>query len=247
VRSIGRFLLVVASFGMVASCGDDEKTPAPGVCEEQAIACEDDIIQDLSLQDTPAPGLIDNTEAGGVFTTEVDATAGGAFAIPPDAYVYGFFTDDGLVKVDLDDESALASADWDIAFRRFIVRINSGSSGPSCVSAAVAVGQAFDNVTAAPSSAVFREDDYYTDDCTEQTDATGLGSPTTALSGFWDYSACLEMTGNVYILELADGRQLKLEIVLYYSETIQQECQDNGSVSSTSSAANYVLRWAFLD
>ena len=47
--------------------------------------------------------------------------------------MYAKFTANGLVKLDtLSDMTALDSMDWDIAFRRYVVRINSGFSGPSC-------------------------------------------------------------------------------------------------------------------
>ncbi len=247
---IGRTLWVVALFGLVG-CGDDEKDPPPGgggLCNEGPVACEDEIILDLNLQASAAPGDATSTY-GTYWTSLVDGTAGGFNANPPHSYVYFRFGDSGLEKANLSDEQALVSTDWDIAFRRYVVRINSGNSGPSCVSAARVVGVTFEDLVDVPANAVFHKDEFYTPDCTLEGDGSGLqGSPSTALSGFWSYPGCVQMTGNVYIVELAAGRHVKLEVLRYYNQTAQDECQTTDSVTtSPSGSGSYEIRWDFID
>ena len=41
------------------------------------------------------------------------------------------FTPNGLEKVEIDDETALESMDWDMSLRRFILRLNGGATGAS--------------------------------------------------------------------------------------------------------------------
>jgi hypothetical protein len=137
--------------------------------------------------------------------------------------------------------------DWDIAFRRYVVRINSGYSGPSCVGAVRIPGDPlFEDVAAPPTS--FRKDDYFTDSCDIIPDGSGLeNSPATALSGYWTYPGCVSMSNYVYAMQLASGRTLKLQVELYYSADVQEQCDSSGMVPmSGSNAANFQIRWAFF-
>jgi len=138
--------------------------------------------------------------------------------------------------------------DWDIAFRRYVVRINSGNSGPSCVSAARVVGAAYDEVTSLPDGLTFRTDTYFTESCEIIPDGTGLpGSPATALSAFWTYPGCVQMTDQAFVIQTAEGRHLKLVVGQYYDDTNHASCQESDSVAQgDTGAANYQVRWAFL-
>lgn len=73
---------------------------------------------------TPTPGEVQEFE--------VDATAGGLAPSggPEDRWTYIRLPGEVL---DLDDTAALGSADWDIAWKRFQVKSNSGPSGPGAV------------------------------------------------------------------------------------------------------------------
>src|ERR1700755_386679 len=95
------------------------------------VQCTDQSVMMLSLFDVPATGKIREEGTGDDFVTFIDATGGGM--TPTQSYVYARFTDKGLEKLDLDDESAFESTKWDIAFRRYIIRLNSGVSGPGDV------------------------------------------------------------------------------------------------------------------
>ncbi len=251
--------LTSAAFVVALGCGDDDTGGGPPVptntCTPTAVPCSDEIFQDLDFQTTVAPGLITSTdEGGGVWSVHVDATAGGFGANPPDAFVYANFADTGLVKVDLDDDSALDSSGWQVAFRRFIIRINSGASGSSCtVVAPLSAANTFDSITEVPPNLVadpslYREDDFYTPSCALIPDTFGLGSPATAMIGYWSYNNCLEMTGRVFILELSNGRHVKVEISSYYDPAVQAVCEaGNWPPAGSFGSGNIRLKWAFLD
>jgi hypothetical protein len=49
------------------------------------------------------------------------------------------------------------------------------------------------------------------------------------------------MTDNVYVLELASGRHVKLQVLSYYSPDVQTACNHTGMVT------DFRVRWAFLD
>jgi len=245
------FVLAAAGCGADGTGGGDTNPSGDTLADPVPVACADQVILALDLQPTVAPGLITNADTGSAWDTDVDARAGGFGANPPDAYVYGSFTDSGLSKVAIDDESALESMDWDIAFRRYIIRINSGDSGPSAVVAfRMPNGTTFDAVDAVPASAEFYPDDDFSPTCTIINDGSGLDpSPATALSGFWSYSSCLQMTGNVYLIELRSGRHLKLEVLHYYKASAQAQCQSSpGTFQSMGAESGSIgVRWAFLD
>lgn len=244
-----------AALGL-AACGEEPTKDPPAQNDTQnlcqpgrVVACEDAMILELNLQDTPAPGTISNTASGDGWTSVVDATAGGFNANPPHAYVYASFGADGLTKVSLDDEASLASMDWDIAFRRYLARINSGNSGPSCVTAATLPGgTTYESVTQIPSNLTYEGDDFFDTSCTMIEDSSGLpGNPATALSGFWQYGSCLMMTDNVYVLQLRNGRHVKLIVDAYYSPTTAQDQCDDFGTSGGGTSGMLTLRWAFLD
>lgn len=224
---------------------------APAACEPAKVACSDEIILGMNLQTDIAPGKIQNTaEATGGFLSKIDATAGGFGAQDPDSYVHARFTDMGLEKVDISDQASLDSMDWDVAFRRFVIRVNSGSSGPSCVTAARVPGTvAFDDYTAAADSLMYKPDVYFTESCELIPDGSGLGSPATVLSSFWNYPGCVQMTDHVYVVALRDGRKVKLAVQSYYSDAAQAQCDActmNCSGLPLSGSANIQLRWAFF-
>jgi hypothetical protein len=219
------------------------------MCEAGPVPCEDEVFLNMNLQAEPAPGEITNMAEGAGWISLIDATAGGPFATDPDSYTYGKFRDAGLEKVAISDEQSLGSSDWDIAFRRYVVRINSGYSGPSCVTAARIPGMGdYDGTTVVPGGLTYREDDYFTESCTIIPDGSGLpNSPATALSSYWTYPGCVAMTGNVFVIALADGRQLKLQVTHFYNEAAQEECDTTGMVPMMGNdSGNFRVRWAFL-
>ncbi len=218
------------------------------VCEDHAVACQDQQIQNLGLGQTASGGAI--TEEGttqGEFLTHIDATAGGMDGTK--GYTYARFTEGGLVAVALSDYDALESKNWDIAFRRFVVRLNSGISGPGCiVGGRTSPDTDFDDLSAVPASVTFHDEQYFTTDgCEYVPDTSGIGAPQTVLSSYWSYPGCVAMTGNVYLIWLADGRAVKFQVVSYYTPSVQKNCDDNGEITVPSGGGNFRIRWALLD
>lgn len=219
------------------------------------VQCVDAQITDLTLYDAPSPDGVTNEPLDDGFRSVIDATGGVMFGggppVPTQSFVYVRFTDSGLEKVELSDEEAFESGAWDLAARRFLVRVNSGVSGPSCVQVArTAPDTAFADLTQVPEGLTWRTEEYYSvDDCTIVPGPSGLGSPGVALGSYWTYQSCVEMTGNVYVLELADGRAVKLEVESYYAPDVQDYCQTNKTLPSgrPSGSGRLQLRWAFLD
>jgi len=253
-------LALTACAGDAAGDDDDDDTDDPCVptlpaqeCQPQAaVECRDQSLVDLEM--TPnavTPGLIDNaTLADGGFHSHVDATAGG---FPADeGYVYGKFTDDGLVKVELTDDASFDSLEWDIAFRRFIIRLNSGMGGPGCVTAARGpTGLDFTCPSLEPAQLEgleFNAEQFMSPGtCDLIADGSGLpGAAGVVLQNYWTYPGCVQMTGNVYFISLADGRFVKLKVTHYYSEAAQQDCQDT-DVTDSAGSANLQFDWAFVD
>jgi hypothetical protein len=235
---------------LLAACGSGTTNSAPDLAPACAhtVDCTDQSIQQLSLFRPVNSATISNdTSAMPVIVTSIDATAGGLS--PTKSYVYAKFSDSGLMNVAVGDEDAFTSTDWDIAFRRFIIRLNSGISGPSCVTGArTATGTTFDGVTAVPAGLDYRTEQYFTaaPGCTYVPDGSGLNSPGTALQSFWEYPGCVKMTGNVFILALADGRHVKFVVTGYYTDANQMSCDTMGTITEPSGSGNYKVKWAFI-
>lgn len=276
--SFATFFVVFASVGLMAGCGGDDEDLGSGIPSSQdggqsdtdaglasmdaGVAadagmasrcpdamppmCQDESVQALSLRDVRADGVI--REEGSVpgELTYVDATAGGLMI--PQSYVYARFTPDGLEKVDISDEEAFDDTSWHLAFRRYVIRLNGGVAGPSCVRGArVPEGTTFEALTELPSGITPREEAYLSDSCELINDGSGLpNAPATVLASFWDYPGCVRMTGNLFVIELPDGRGVKLEVLSYYEPDRQQECQDTNGVTQPAGSANLRFRWAFL-
>jgi hypothetical protein len=221
----------------------------PFTCTRTPVECSDQAIQGLDLKMTVAAGTISTQADGTGFKATIDATGGG---FPPsDSYVYARFTATGLEKLPISDMTALDSMDWDIAFRRYVIRINSGDSGPSCVAAqALPVGTAYDTTTAVPSGYQPGSDDFLTPApaCGFLDDGSGLGtSPRTYLSSFYTYTGCVAMSGLTYVITTQLGRHVKLTVTTYYAtEAAQTTCNTSGS-SGGALGGTMRVRWAYLD
>lgn len=208
--------------------------------------CTEQSIDELDLLTTASTGEVrEESTTAAQFHTYVDARAGGVTA--NQSYTYAAFTPQGLARVEVDDQAALASMDWDTAFRRYVIRVNSGVSGPSCVSVARApAGTSFESVTQVDSSWKFRTESYFTEACQLVEDSSGIGGPATALGSYWTYGGCLAMSGDVFVLHLADGRLVKLQVTSYYEPSAQETCNQTGSAPQPSGSAQLRLKWAFL-
>ena len=232
---------------LLGACGPAETVePEPVRCDASAVRCTEKSIDKfplLTVASTVAP--VEEGTVSGEFITYVDARAGGATA--KESFLYARFTPQGLVKVAVDDQAALASTEWDIAFRRYIIRVNSGVSGPSCTSVAqTPAGTTFDALKAVDTSWEFRPESYYTEACEFVPDDSGIGAPAAQLGSYWTYKGCLAMTNKVFVVRLADGKHVKLQVMRYYDQTELQRSCDSGTASAVSGAAQLRVKWAFL-
>lgn len=212
------------------------------------VPCTDQSVSQLMLFEDPSPAEISNQSSDGVFESLIDATAGGMQA--KQSFVYARFTPTGLTKVAVGDEDAFNSGEWHIALRRYIIRLNSGVSGPSAVlGARTRPDTTFDDLSVPPPSSEipYREEQYYSETCDFMPDGSGIGGPQTALSSFWKYQECVQMTGNVFVVALPDGGHVKLQVLAYYTTDNQRVCDETGKVPLPSGAGNVRIRWAFLE
>lgn len=228
-----------------AQSADSAQDSSGGVCAPASVPCTDDQILELNLLKSVSKRNIVNTAEGNGFLSEVDATAGGFQ--PTEAFLYARFTATGLERVDVSDHAALDSTEWDIAFRRYVVRLNSGVSGPSCVSAGVLPNKTvYDDVTSASASVTMEKEAYYSPSCLMVEDGSGLKAPGTVLSPYWKYASCVQMTGKVFQVQLADGRLIKLTFTEFYAPEAQVTCNKSGTVPMGTPGAKLRLRWAEL-
>ncbi|MFO0686635.1 MAG: HmuY family protein [Sandaracinus sp.] len=235
-----------------ADAGSDAGS-TPMTCDPVAPTCVDQQIAMLDLFSTVSTRAITEEGTGAVHVSHVDAMAGGVS--PTESYVYARFTDTGLVRVDVSDEASFDSQEWDIAFRRFVIRLNSGVGGPSCVEGArlpndpaTGMPPTFESVTSVPTGLAFHSEAYMTPSCDYVPDGSGLMSPSMVLSSFWTYTSCVSMSHNVYVVALANGRHVKLEVLSYYNPADQEACDTNGTMPTTpGSSGNLRVQWSYLD
>ena len=235
-----------ADSGGAGDSGDDAGDPVEPACTEPVeVACFDDLWLDLSMHDDRTnEGAVSTVADGDDFVSTLDASSGGYDRASRNAWLYVKFTDEGMSKVDIDDETALESMDWDLSLRRYIVRLNGGDSGPSCVGAAAFLESSYADLTSVPDGLPYILDDYYTSDCTLTTDSSGLpGSPSVALGAWWSYSTCVQTTEVPFLVQLADGRVVKMVIEAYYGAN-QDNCNNRGRPGDDS--AVYTIRWRFM-
>ncbi len=225
---------------------DTDDTTGADVCdEEEGVPCEDQMILDLGLvSGTVSSGSISSTADGEGWVSQVDATAGGIVEAPNNPWTYLRFTDDGLEQVEVDDIEALTSGAWHIAAKRFGVRLNSGASGPGCVTVASLPDAEFDAVDAVPDDAMMRSEAFYDESCSIVDDGSGAGGANYALTPWWFYPGCVGVTYVPFVIALEDGRHVKFMVESYY-ESGQEACNTDGSMGMGS--ANFTWRWAFLD
>ncbi len=100
---------------------------------------------------------------------------------------------------------------------------------------------------APPEGDAFGTDQHYDEDCVFVDGGSVLNSPHTALLGYYSYEGCVQMTERVFVLRLASGRILKLQVLGYYPPEIQAMCQAIAQTPMPSRAANMTTRWMFLD
>jgi len=202
---------------LLAACspggdGPEADDAGSGACEDPGAALPDGwqpVARVSGGAVTSQPG------AGGV-TSSIDASVGGLGNSGGEPFVYLKFGNGMLDKVAIDDAQSFDSAEWDMAFKRYVIRVNGGDSGPGGASVAAVDASTLAGVTA-PAAASFAADDWTGDSCVALVD--GLGAPATAV-GTW-YVADdmrLDPLAKVYVLRRADGTSFKLRVLSYYGD-----------------------------
>lgn len=181
-------------------------------------SCSAALRQALVLVDQVTPGEVSLlSQANGELVVYVDASTGGIGGQDVQPWVYVSLRSGG--RVDLTDLEALASTDWDLAFKRSIVRTNSGDSGPG-EGGALPVTRAWATLTrdfaaglALPLEAWFDAD------CTLLTDATGAVTTTFAAWSIYDPAnhRLAPAPATVFVVRGGDGALYKVSILDYYS------------------------------
>lgn len=178
-------------------------------------------------------GLVTVTQSPGDPSTwngEIDATAGGSMAFDKNPFIYVDLIK--RTKVDLNDVQAQTSKEWDLAFKRWQIKINSGDSGPGGVTVARVAGKSLSEVTTAPADN-YSADTYFDDKCMLALDP--IGGIATALSDWYGYdmvTSRLTPNKEVLVLPRRDGQgHIKVQITAYYKANI---------------SGNFSLSWSYL-
>jgi hypothetical protein len=175
---------------------------------EEALAPVDKVSDDDVI-----PGAL----AEGAREVYIDATAGGfqAAAMNPAVYVK---LSDGT-KVAVTDPASMSSTDWDLAFKRYVVRSNSGDGGPGNAGAAFLNNKDFAATTLADAQAAMLEQELWFDEnCEYELDATN-GLVTSFSSWFMYEGMVLSPQPGTWVVRGADGASLyKLEFLTYYAD-----------------------------
>ncbi len=195
------------------------------------------LIDGWPLHDTVSDGAITVTEDAGVFTAQLDASAGGSQVALQRPFLY-LDLDAPAGKVAISDLDAFDDDRWELALRRVVIRTNSADSGAGQVQLARLVAQPFDAITS-PGAGPWASDVTLDDQDDPLTDPIGnllsafnyLNQDNPSGSASWyDYAMGVSpVADHVYIVRNATGdAHFKLQIVSWTSGT-------------------YTLRWAKLD
>jgi hypothetical protein len=151
---------------------------------------------------------------GDVTTLYVDAAAGGAMESATSPRVYIKLSGE---RVDVDDNAAFESGDWDLALKRVDIFTNSGDAGIGKGGAAK-VGKDFDDVTADDADAAeIAPESFFDEECVGKKDEASF--IITSFNGWYDYAVGGGPTvkpRTSFIVRGADGTsRYKVGIVSY--------------------------------
>jgi hypothetical protein len=249
---MGIFCAALLALG--AGCSDDSSTTVDGGAKDgsgadlypdlglppdlgQKQPCETEWIDALNAQDKVSTGAVNTTENAGVKQTTIDASAGGMNGASKNPFVYISLKDGA--RVDITDLASKSSKDWDLAFRRSVIRVNGGDSGAGGAGVARIENKTLAEVTAVPAAASFKVDEFIDESCKVTRDP--INNPQTAFSGastadlWYAYdvgTSKLKPQPFVWVVRRADGSFVKLTIDSYY----------NGSGAS----GHFTISWSAL-
>jgi hypothetical protein len=197
---------VVSAIFALPSCSTSAlggAQPDAGPTEpQQCTAARDTHLVPVSSVSRATVKVISN--AGGVTTIYVDASAGGANEASRNPRVYIKLTGE---RVDVDDRAAFSSSDWDLALKRVDIFTNGGDAGPG-KGGAVRVSKAFASVTAADAdAATIGAERFFDEECVGRKDEASF--IITTFSGWYNYEVGAGPSvrpGISYIVLGADGK-----------------------------------------
>jgi hypothetical protein len=205
----------------VAGC---QGSPPPPRCQLSYDLRAIDMVSAGAVSVSPQPGDPNTSVA------QIDATAGGSMSYGDNPFIYVDLI--GGQKVAITDVQAQQSEDWDIAFKRWQIKINGGDSGPAGVGVALVADKNLADVTSAPAGP-YAQDNYFDAGCMTQQDA--IGGLSTQLSDWYDYDTAtnaLTPKKEVIVLNRRDQQgHIKLQITGYYKGM---------------AGGNYTLSWSLL-
>jgi hypothetical protein len=192
--------------------GTPEEDAAPGEEGAQCTAARKTHLGPIAKVSTGEVKVLDT--ANGVTTIYVDASAGGAPEAAKNPRVYIKLTGQ---RVDVNDNDAFTSTDWDLALKRVDIFTNSGDAGPGKGGAA-RVAKDFDEVTAADAdAATLVPEKFFDEDCVGRKDEASF--IITSFAGWYDYAVGAGpsvMPNTSFIVRGADGTsRYKLGVVSY--------------------------------
>jgi hypothetical protein len=181
-------------------------------------ACSAALRQSLSLVDEVSTAAVKTlSEANGERTLYIDASVGGLEGQDTHPWVYiALATGTAVAVTDLE---ALSSQAWDLAFKRSVVRTNSGDSGPG-KGGAIRIGLPWDTVDKTTlGKKTLPVESWFDDDCMlTLDDALNL---ITTFSGWSMYNETEHVLSAapdvVFITGAADGTLYKVAVLDYYS------------------------------
>jgi hypothetical protein len=211
------------------ACGGDDDDPAadggPGAPDApagqaDAATCDDPtaaLPNDWRPIDSVSAGAVSSMDVNGTNELLVDATAGGFGNSADEPYVYVDLTTGAGAKVDITDVASYSSSNWDIALKRYVIRVNGGDSGPGGVEVAAVAGTSLDGVTQEPAAGSFITDEWASDACVLDAVPT-IGGPLTAFGIWYETGGMLNPLDFVHVVRLRDDTLIKLRIDTYYGD-----------------------------
>jgi hypothetical protein len=196
--------------GGTGNTGGSQSTDTPS-------SCSGALRQTLSLVDAVSTGAVSVLmEAPLERTIYVDASAGGINGQDQNPWVYVSLAAGQAVR--LTDIEALVSRNWDLAFKRFIVRTNSGDSGPGH-GGAIRVNLPWDSVDVSTlGQQMLPRESWFDADCNLKVDENmELITTFTGWSQYDEVKHVLAPADVVFITAGADGALYKVAILDYYS------------------------------
>ena len=198
-----------ATGGSGATAGSASVVPTPSGCSAA-------LKQSLSLVDEVSTARVsivsEDTDERTLF---VDASVGGLNGQDSHPWVYiALATGEAVAVTDLE---ALSSTAWDLAFKRSVVRTNSGDSGPG-MGGAIRIALPWDTVTRTTlGTKALPTEAWFDADCMLALDSAQ--NLVTTFSGWSEYDETnhvLSAADVVFITAGADGSLYKVAILDYY-------------------------------